>query len=75
MAFRLAKRQTERVDTEQAFAIFRIDAFQDTDDTRYTVKRVVWEQDQAESEVERLNQLNGDKGCRYGWQVTRVDRR
>jgi hypothetical protein len=39
---------------------------------RIAVKRVVWDQATAESEVERLNRLNADKGCEYFWQVTRV---
>jgi hypothetical protein len=29
----------------------------------------------AEAEVQRLQELNADKGARYLWQYTRVDRR
>jgi hypothetical protein len=46
-----------------------------TDEDRYTVKRIMWTEDEAAAEVERLNQVNATKNCRYLWQYTRVDRR
>jgi hypothetical protein len=55
------------------FAIVRVDRFQEDDEQRFTVKRVVWSQDFAESEVQRLNEVNADKDCIYRWQYTRVD--
>ena len=43
------------------------------EEDKVTVKRVVWNLDEARAEVERLNRINQDKGCRYFWQYTRVD--
>ena len=70
----------ERMDPrrEPAYAIIRIDDIESADvslEDRVTVKSVVWSLDRARSEVDRLNGLNQDKGCRYFWQYTRVDRR
>jgi hypothetical protein len=45
------------------------------DEERYTVKRIVWTEEAADAEVERLNRVNADKNCRYFWRYTRVDRR
>lgn len=63
---------------EPGYAIIRVDEFQGeeiTSENRITVKRVVWSEEVAQAEVERLNSLNQHKGCRYFWQHTRVDRR
>ena len=57
------------------FAILRIDLDYEHDEDRLTVKRVVWDQRLAEAEVQRLNELNVGKSCRYFWQYTRVDAR
>ena len=62
-------------DAVQAFAIVRIDEFQDESvaiENRVTVKCIVWSLDDARAEVDRLNRLNASKGCRYVWQATRV---
>jgi hypothetical protein len=59
-------------DALPGFAIVRIDDYDDPEDSVY-VKRVVWSEELARSEVERLNRLNADAGCRYFWQYTRVD--
>jgi hypothetical protein len=56
-----------------AFAIIRIDTYLDNDESRVTVKRVVWDLEVAEAEVLRLNDLNAHKGSHYFWQHTRVD--
>jgi hypothetical protein len=60
---------------KHGYAIVRLDNFhrpevpiQDT----INIVRVVWSQEEAEKEVARLNELNGDKGCMYFWQLTRV---
>jgi hypothetical protein len=37
----------------------------------FTVKEIVTTREAAEAEVERLNKLNAEKGCRYFWQQTR----
>ncbi len=55
------------------FAIVRIESYRDGDESRFTVKRVVQDEALAESEVQRLNRLNADKGSRYFWEYTRVD--
>ena len=65
------------MDRRHLFAIVRIDLFQLHDGTTperrntVTVKAVVETQEQAESEVARLKQLNAEKGCLYFWQTTR----
>jgi hypothetical protein len=42
----------------------------------FTVRQVVWDEEDAESEVRLLNELNDDKGgCLYFWQYTRADTR
>lgn len=59
------------------FAIIRIDAFQPPDvplESKITVKKVVWTQEIAEQEVERLNKLNTAKGALYFWQITRLEK-
>jgi hypothetical protein len=54
---------------EHAFAIVRVDVFQSLDvapdqlPARITVKKVVWDTETAQEEVERLNCLNKDKDC------------
>jgi len=63
------------MEKEPAFAIVRVDLEVEDDESRFTVTGVAWDQDFAESEVARLNDLNGDKGARYFWQATRVQRR
>jgi hypothetical protein len=61
------------VNSKPAFAIIRVDLFQSAEQDRVTVKRVVWDEAVAESEVARLNQVNASKDCVYFWQPTRVD--
>ena len=41
-------------------------------DAGITVKEVVWSQAKAEAEVERLQEINKNKGCIYFWQTTRM---
>jgi hypothetical protein len=60
---------------DPAYAIVRVDDDASTDEERFTVRRVVWDEGLAESEVRRLSELNADKSCRYFWQYTRVDQR
>ena len=52
-----------------AFAIIRIDPHLGRDEDRATVTRIVWDEETAVSEVERLNELNAG---RYVWQATRA---
>ena len=62
-------------DVDPAYAIVRVDLFVSEDETRFTVRRIVWSQELAEGEVRRLQEVNRDKDCRYFWQYTRVDRK
>jgi hypothetical protein len=62
-------------DQDSAYAIIRVDLDVTDDEVRFTVRRVVWDEETAESEVGRLQDLNREKTCRYFWQYTRVDRR
>ena len=60
---------------KQVFAILRYDEFQDPSvpiENRVTVTAIVSDQATAQAEVDRLNKLNGVKGCRYFWQNTRM---
>jgi hypothetical protein len=59
---------------KQVFAILRYDEFQDSAvpiENRVTVTRIVDDEMTARTEVQRLSDLNGKKGCRYFWQATR----
>ena len=61
---------------KHAYAIIRIDEFLDADtpiEHRISVKKVVREADEAEREVERLNDLQRDRGVRYFSQITRLE--
>ena len=62
-------------DVAPAYAIIRVDLDVEDDEARFTVRRIVWSEELAEAEVQRLQELNADKGARYLWQYTRVDRR
>jgi hypothetical protein len=61
-------------DVDPGYAIVRVDEDAPSDELRFTIRRIVWDEKLAESEVRRLSELNADKGCRYFWQYTRVDR-
>ena len=61
---------------EPGYAIIRLDEFLGEDvalQSKVTIKRIVWNLELAEAEVDRLNKLNEEKGCHYFWQYTRVD--
>ena len=60
---------------DPAFAIVRLDPDSHREEDRFTVTRIVWDEGFAETEVDRLNELNAEKGCRYVWQATRAQRR
>jgi len=69
-----AKRETARMKGVRAgFAIIRIDPYQDEEQNRVTVKRVVWDEALADREVQRLNELKANSESFYFWQYTRVD--
>jgi hypothetical protein len=58
------------------YAIVRVDDYLGAEtptERRVNVKKVVFDPDEAEREVERLNNLQGDDGSRYFLQVTRVE--
>ncbi len=59
----------------RAYAIVRVEdgAGEETPfEFRMKVKRIVWDQDLANSEVDRLNAIRRSP-CHYFWQVTHVD--
>lgn len=68
----------ENTKLEQVFAILRFDADMAAEfgmKTDYiSLKKVVRSEEQAIGEVERLNQLNGDKGAIYFWRSARLNR-
>ena len=63
---------------EHVFVILRFDSFYgehiDIED-KITIKMVVWEQDIAEREVDRLNRLNSSKEVIYFWKRSRLQTR
>ena len=61
-----------RQPSEHVYAIVRLDSFKESSENSVTVKEIVSTQAMAEAEVERLNELNADKHCKYFWQVTRL---
>jgi hypothetical protein len=69
------KSMASEMNRRHIFAIVRIDLFQLEDGAArdwanvVTVKGVVETQDQAASEVARLNEINAEKGCLYFWQA------
>ena len=54
----------------EVYAVIRVDEYL-SGDASITVKEIVPKLDLAIVEVERLNNLNGDKDCHYFWQTTR----
>ena len=62
-------------DRLQVYAVVRIDRFQPEEvalENRVSVKEVVWSEEEARAEVDRLNGLNSDKDVHYFWQATRL---
>jgi Domain of unknown function (DUF6429) len=60
-----------REPSEHVFAIVRFDRALSWENS-FTVKEIVRTQEDAESEVKRLNEVNADKDCTYSWQTTRL---
>jgi hypothetical protein len=77
---------TTRGISEHAFAIVRLDWYQKpisgflegegpdigAGPVEITIKEIVMSEEEARAEVNRLNDLNVPKGCRYYWQQTRL---
>ena len=64
------KRQSKHL-----YAVIRVDKdYSESEpwESRISVKEVVLTPEEAEKEVERLNQLNGLKNDYYFWQTTRL---
>lgn len=55
--------------TEPCYAVMRDDG------PNPTIKVIAWTAEEARAQVDRLNALNGAKGCRYYWVLTRALRR
>ena len=61
---------------EQAYAIVRVDLHQNVQEVpehAVVVKKIVWSQETAEREVERLNAQRPADSVRYFWQITRLE--
>jgi hypothetical protein len=56
-------------DYVHVFVVIRVDEFEG--DERITIKEVVTTREVAEREVDRLNQINGEKDCWYFWEQSR----
>lgn len=57
------------------FVILRLDHFHRADlplKDKVNAVKVMWTQEAAEAEVERLNRLNSEKQCEYFWTVSRL---
>jgi ferredoxin-fold anticodon binding domain-containing protein len=57
------------------FAIVRVDTYDGLEvplEERISVTKVLWSEQDAAREVERLSRLNAGKGCRYFWVLTRL---
>lgn len=60
---------------EECYAIIRIDNYKNQMTFNdFVVKKIVWDSETAESEVDRLNKLAYDekRDCLYFWQYTRL---
>jgi hypothetical protein len=66
---------SKTIKKEPCFAVVRIDRFLAdvaTLQNLITVKEIVMSKETAQSEVDRLNKLNGPKDCVYFWTQTRL---
>jgi Domain of unknown function (DUF6429) len=61
-----------RLPSEHVYAIVRVDRHTELSEHSITVKEIVGTPAVAQSEVERLNEVNDDKNCVYFWQATRL---
>lgn len=57
---------------KHVFAVIRWDGQDGDPEERITITKILHSEDEARSEMERLNALNRSKGCRYFYQVTRL---
>lgn len=55
----------------QVFAVVRLDRDISVLEDAITVKEILVSEKEAEAEVARLNNINGDKNVHYFWQSTR----
>lgn len=58
----------------RAFPIIRIDFPLDTEEPEHSVKivRVYFDEEVAKSEVDRLNSVNAEKGCKYYYDMCKA---
>ena len=61
---------------DHAYAVIRVDDGINFlyAEAKIMVKLILFEEQDAKNEVERLNLVNADKGCRYYYQITRIHR-
>lgn len=55
-----------------AFCVLRLDEGQGPIEERIAVTKVVFDLKLAKTEVDRLNEVNADKSCRYFWLPSRT---
>jgi hypothetical protein len=72
------RHETGFAEEQEAYAIVAIESAPDDGPAwpdEVSVERIVWSEEVAAAEVERLSQLDPEGGRRYFWQLTRVDRK
>ena len=70
VVYRLDEEYLDKLPKELAAHVYEDDSRwrQSPWDLLLKVKEVFMEEEHARAEVERLNKLNAEKGCRYFWQ-------
>jgi hypothetical protein len=67
--------QTPHSKYRHVYAIVRVDQDDEPNvplEERTSVTKILWAEQDAELEVERLNRLNAGQGCHCFWLVTRL---
>jgi hypothetical protein len=62
---------------DHVYAVVRIDSFLGPEtplENKIAIKEILWTEEAARREVDRLNQLNEGKGCHDFWQTTRLEK-
>ena len=61
---------------DHLYAVVRVDHPVDpaSVEPRVTLTKAFWDEEEAEAEVRRLNELNGEKGCEYFSRIVRLAR-
>jgi hypothetical protein len=60
---------------EHVYAVVRVDDWRDAEiglEDAVVIKKIVWTEEEAKQEVERLTSINGEKNAIYFYQLTRL---